>query len=145
MKFVFLLRGLPGSGKSTLAKEIAESYEKNGVKVVTCSADDFRMVNGVYTHVDSRMPHDQCQAKFNKAVDEGVEIIIVDNTNCTLRSMRPYVEYASPKYQIIFKTIQPIDIETLMARNIHGVPRDTYDRMLRRWVPNPTVEDILGY
>lgn len=140
-----MMRGLPGAGKSTAVEEIIVYAEICGLSYSICSADEFRMENGAYVFKDSRWPHDQCLIKFKQEVDKKTGVVIVDNTNCTCRSMRPYVEYAVQNgYEVQFYAIQPIDIETLMARGVHAVPRESYERMLRRWVPNPTIAEILN-
>lgn len=144
-KLVYIMRGLPGSGKSTKAQFILKVARDFGLSAVICSADEFRIENGLYVFRDSRYPHDACLSKFNNEIRKGTDVIIVDNTNCTNRSMKPYVSQAIQMgYAVSFFSIQPIDINTLMARGLHNVPRESYERMLRQWVPYPTVEEILG-
>jgi predicted kinase len=140
----YVLRGLPGSGKSSKARQIVEDYSSQGLRPpIVCSADNFRYENGLYVFKNSREPHDKCLELFKNSVDSGHDVI-VDNINAELRSMKPYVEYAHQAgYEIIIISIQPIDIETLMARGLHNVPRESYERFLRRWVPRPTVQEIL--
>lgn len=142
---VLIMRGLPGSGKSSKVNKLIEDANYLNISIAVCSADDYRYENGEYVFRESREPHDKCFDKFKQETDKGTEIVVVDNTNCTLRSMKPYVIYAIEKgYKVYLHSIQPVDIKILFERNIHKVPMESLERMLRRWVPNPTIEEILA-
>jgi putative cell wall-binding protein len=87
--------------------------------------------------------------RVKKAIDEGISPVILDNTSITkrdLRSAKPVVLYAESKgYDVRIeetKTSWAFDAEELVKKNKHGVDMETIQRQLRRWYPNPTVEDI---
>ena len=73
----------------------------------------------------------------------------MDNTNVSrweLRALGHIVEYAENQgYEVRIEeanTPWAFDAEELTKRNTHGVPRETIDKFLRRWYPNPTIDDI---
>lgn len=129
---VYINRGLPGSGKSTRALRIAGEHDCD---VLIVSADDYFVVNGVYRFDMSNIgaAHMECQQKFREGVREKAPVIIVDNTNTTIREMRPYVEYAHIRgYEVVLlepDTAWAWDIDACLARNVHGVPREALERM----------------
>jgi len=83
---VFIMRGLQGSGKSFVAKHYVENTQKIGDATfcVVCSADEYFERNGnKYGFNPSELAdaHKHCRMKFINAVNEGAEIIVLDNTN----------------------------------------------------------------
>ena len=83
---VLIMRGLQGSGKSFIAKHYAENTQKMGDATccVVCSADEYFERNGnTYGFNPSELAnaHMHCRKKFINAINEGAEIIILDNTN----------------------------------------------------------------
>ena len=147
---VYIVRGLPGSGKSTMVKKIVdESQNKN---VVVASADDFFLSPccGKYCFQVDKLPqaHSWCKNKFLTAVAKGTDVVIVDNTNVTASECRYYVtmgvEYG---YDIEFvepSTPWAFDVDQLVQKNVHGVPREVIQRMLGRWQPNMTIQEALS-
>jgi NEDD4-binding protein 2 len=144
-KKIILIRGLPGSGKSTKAKELA------GENPNIFSTDDF-FVNsdtGKY-EFDPKLlgrNHSLNVKRTEKAMQEGVTPIIVDNTHTRFFEMKKTVELAQKYgYEVEFHepdTDWAWNVEELAKKNTHGVPLEAIQRMKDRWDKNPTVDDIL--
>lgn len=173
-KYCYVLRGIPGSGKSTRAKEIKDSHEVDGKQVVTCSADDYFMqpIDGdpnkgwVYKYDSSKIAHAhyECRRKASHAMRDGVDVVIIDNTNVRSREMYPYVEMAviygyevelvepqTPWWHSVKpllkgnkseKAIKP-HCKVFFEKNTHDVPEHTILKMLMRWDSDLTPELIL--
>lgn len=120
---VVILRGTPGSGKSTLVDAIKERF-----RVAHCSADHHRMKDGryVFNPAENDNVHGGCMRDFVEAV-QGLgdfEVVIVDNTNCAVTEMAPYVAVAKAYgWKPVVVTVAA-DPEVAAARNVHGVPKD---------------------
>lgn len=129
-KKVYIMRGLPGSGKSTWTKE-------NAPGAVVCSADAYFERSGQYKFEPSKIgqAHIACQTKFAKAITSNAQLVVVDNTNTTARELRHYVELAQNAGYMVEIVEFPIDIELSVARNVHGVPRASIERMANRMQP----------
>ena len=98
MKTLYILRGIPGSGKSTYAKRFIELYTNLfHATAIKCSADDFFIdKHGVYKFDATKLyaAHRQCQHKAATAMRQGIDLVIIDNTNTTDKEMRPYIDIA---------------------------------------------------
>lgn len=132
MRGVIIMRGLPGSGKSTVARGLAESTP--GAVIV--SADNF--FNGGPIEVRALgHAHAWCQRQFVDCLKDGVDLVIVDNTNTTAAEIRFYhskaVEFG---YEVTILEV-PCDIETSASRNVHSVPRETIEQMANRMATSP--------
>ena len=88
---VLILRGISGSGKSSVARAIVSAHPPGTVAV--CSADDFFLQGGVYRFDFNQLgaAHEACRRSFDSALRRRIPIIILDNTNTTLREYEPYV------------------------------------------------------
>lgn len=66
----------------------------------------------------------------------------------SVRECRPYVERAAKYgYDVVFlepETPWAFDLDELVKRNVHGLSRQTLERMLARWVPDMTVAKAMG-
>lgn len=152
MRQVLIARGLPGSGKSTKVRKMAGELAEQGRAVVVCSSDDFYVCPGCKEYHWSAdrigFAHGWCRAKFDQALEDGVDVVIVDNTNVTVRECRHYAVMAREHgYDVKFlepDTPWAFDVDELAKRNVHRVPREAIERMLARWVPNMTVEMCLA-
>lgn len=126
------MRGLPGSGKSTLAKELANEVPSS----VIVSADDF--FNG--GPIDVRAlgyAHSTCQRKFVQALQQGISLVIVDNTNTTKGEIQFYMEKAREMgYEATIMEVS-CDVETSVARNVHSVPRENIEKMAHKLQESP--------
>ena len=141
-KTLVLMRGAPGSGKSFLAKQLSEGGQ-------IFSTDDFWEINGQYQFNPSLLGHAHSWnlKRAIEAMQKGITPIIIDNTNVTARDMRPYAE-AAIKYNYKVEMKEPntpwkFDVDELVKRNTHNVPRASIERMISRWQPNLTMEDLL--
>ena len=88
---VFAFVGPQGIGKSTISHEIKKLY---GDRVSLCSADMFQDFSRKFNTGRLSLVHKQCQMKAFNSLIEG-KIVIIDNTNMTLKDMYPYVSMSS--------------------------------------------------
>lgn len=128
-KRCIVLRGLPGSGKSTFTSQLGED-------AIICSADHYFERSGTYIF-DPKMlflAHKICRNKFEAAVRSGAPLVVVDNTNIKYKDWKDYMTYALEHgYYVTVAEAQERDIDVLMSRGKHGVPRPTYERMLKEY------------
>lgn len=136
---LFIMRGLPGSGKSTLARQLGG---------VVYSTDDFFMVNGEYRFDASKLAvfHQMNQDRIKDAMQSREPIIVVDNTNVEAWQIRPYVCLADQYgYRIEIKmpeTLWMWDVDVLVERNTHKVPKETLQKMKDRFQHKLAVDQI---
>jgi predicted kinase len=128
-KQVVILRGCSGSGKTTFIKN-------NFPTAIVCSADHyFTDKDGNYNFDPDKLgrAHSTCQYRFNRALEDGIMCVIVDNTNTRASEMRPYINMANEyeDYNILVIRLE-VDPETAAKRNVHGVPEDKIRSMCRR-------------
>eukprot|EP00731_Ephydatia_muelleri_P018499 Em0011g539a len=141
---LIIMRGLPGSGKSTLAKILAGHAGK------VFSTDEQFMVEGRYCFDPARLGycHEQNRVCAQKALEEGVSPVVIDNTNTTVEEMVPYVKMAMQyDYDVQLKepdTDWKFDVEQLARKNSHAVSSEKLSRMLHRYQHHVTVESIMS-
>jgi predicted kinase len=142
-KKLIILRGLPGSGKSETAKRLVG----NGI---IHSTDDFFIIDGVYVFDESNVSKFHYFNFLNsiRSMQRGLSPIIIDNTNIVASDCVDYVELGSAYgYEIII--VEPsadwaFDIEELMKRNTHCVPRETMVDMLEKYEKPEVFKKKLG-
>jgi predicted kinase len=126
--------GLPGSGKSTLALQMARDRPE-GTRAVICSTDDFFVVNGDYKFNPGKLGeyHARNFQKFALALADGVELVIIDNTNLREEHREPYLRLAKAMgYTVEMPVVgefTPEACQTYAGRNVHGVPLEGLRRM----------------
>lgn len=129
------MRGAPGSGKSTFIEEV---IKKNFSEVVVCSADHwFFEVNGGGQEYKFEAPklwlaHKWCKDKFSAALQNGSRCVVVDNTNIKTVDYRAYVNMAQESNYVVFQAVM-----TGSFQNVHGVPKDSVERMNRMFQEDP--------
>lgn len=127
MKKVVIMQGVSGSGKTTYIKTKLPH-------AVVVSADHFFMEDGQYKFDPRRIAesHYFCWRKFLSAVEERHDLIVVDNTNTTIREISPYVLHAeSFGYQVEILTVE-VELDVAIERNVHGVPNNVVEAQMRR-------------
>lgn len=114
---VKVLCGVSGSGKSTL-------IDKKFSGALVCSADHHFVVDGEYRFNPSLLPeaHSACLRKYTEALQAGVELVVVDNTNTSVGEVAPYSALALAygyELEIIVLSCSP---QVGYERNRHNVP-----------------------
>ncbi|XP_028655151.1 NEDD4-binding protein 2-like 1 isoform X2 [Erpetoichthys calabaricus] len=143
---LFILRGLPGSGKSTLARQIRNEF---GSAEIFSTDDFFRDESGRYHFKarELREAHEWNKERAKEAMEEGLNPIIIDNTNIHAWEMKPYVRMGLDNgYYIIFKepeTSWKNDIHRLHRKTQNGVPLDKIARMKEDFEPVSSIYDVL--
>ena len=135
------MRGVPGSGKSTKAKEIAEECFYAGGHPVICSADDFFVDSSTkqYNFDPKRLPaaHTYCRGKAEGAMEAEADAVIIDNTNMKRWDFSAYVSMATQYHyeveEVVVGSFDAKSLETYAARNIHGVPKTSIQKMADRF------------
>jgi predicted kinase len=175
VKRLVIMRGVAGSGKSTRANEIYNEAKSNGLTALMCSADNYFMVQleddpakgWEYRYDGNKIAdaHRDCRKRAVRAITDGVDVVIVDNTNTTIKEVYPYVEAGVVfDYNVEFTepqtpwwhSVKPLlkgkkaearlrsSAKIFADRNTHGVPEHNIFKMLMRWEPDMTVETVLG-
>ena len=137
-KQMVLLIALPGAGKSTLARHMADAAAKENKSCVVCSTDDFFVVDGVYKFdpVNLFRNHTACQNKARQACADGVNKILIDNTNL-MKAHRDAYETIAKDFGYVFECVVVGEFtedfaKVCAARNLHGVPLQSILKMARR-------------
>jgi predicted kinase len=146
-KELILMRGLPGSGKSTRARELAGHFGQ------VFSTDDFFVdVDGNYKWFGNLLgkAHDWNQRRSLAALHANIPIVVIDNTNTTLKDLRSYLPHINAARQLGYtvrveepQTSWKFDLDELVELNTHNVPRVAIETMLNRYVKDVKVEDII--
>jgi len=131
---VEILRGISGSGKSTVARKLVANVNSS----IICSADDYFVTLVGKYEFDARQlsaAHGYCKGKYAAALELGVELVVVDNTNTQKWEFENYVHQAhAAGYEVNVQVVgDPKDWESIKGRNIHGVPDEVLKRQSERF------------
>ncbi len=128
MRELILLRGLPGSGKSTLAGVLSE-----GGKYAIFSVDDyFTDANGNYEFrfQENHLAYKQCEEGVEKAMQQGIEKIIVHNTFTMEWELESYFKLAGAfTYRVHVATVE----NRHGSENVHKIPNELIERMRSKY------------
>ncbi len=138
LRQVKILRGVPGCGKSTYIETLRTTHPD--MLVWSFSADRYFIdKSGAYIFDAKKLgtAHGGCLRMFldvltsPKSVNE---LLVVDNTNTTVREMSTYVDLCKA-HEIPFEIIT-IDTPPEIAayRNVHGVPVEKVYQMHKRLI-----------
>ena len=148
-KQFILMRGLPGSGKSTKAEELAGEHGQ------VFSTDDYFCLNKDQEYrFDGNLlgkAHQWNQRRSYEAVKAGIPVIVIDNTNTTIREMKSYATHIELAQRMGYevrieepKTEWAWDVEELFKKGTHNIPKKHLHKMLHRYVRDVKIEDILA-
>jgi hypothetical protein len=79
-----------------------------------------------------------------------IPIVVIDNTNTTLREIRSYLPHIELARQLGYtvrieepETSWRFDLDELACLNSHGVPKAAIEKMLNRYAKDVQVEDVI--
>lgn len=153
---LIIMRGISGSGKSTRARELA-------VNGIVHSTDDLWEATGDYMGAFKKMNesgdwsahskmHHRNFLNAKKSMEDGLDPIVIDNTNLRPNEAKNYVkaalELGFADENIIIEDVGTggVTAEVLAGRNTHGVPLEAIQKMIQRWKGNGTltIEKIMN-
>jgi len=135
MNTVEINRGIPGSGKSTLTNFLLGECNRLGLSYACHSTDDLRIVDGVYIFDPAKTGyyHNLNYTNFKTSLENGVNLVVVDNTNVVLKDFVKYVEAGKKAgYKVIEVFFHPDELSKHIKRNLHSVPRASIEKMYQR-------------
>lgn len=139
MKEMIILRGVSGSGKSELAQLLLQMWRRSNEDPATiCSADQFFGTSDDYRFNPKQLgqAHAWCQNKAFCACNDGLELVVIDNTNTQRWEFQPYMDMAEEfGYRVTVIEVQG------NHQNIHQVPEGSIqkqrDRFQHDWWNHP--------
>lgn len=139
MTTVVINRGISGSGKSTFSRILKSLCDEAGLTFACHSTDEYFMVDGKYEFDQKKLGyyHTLNKTAFSKSVEDGIDIVICDNTNLRQREYKPYLASANDhKADTIAVVFYPDDYDKHVERNTHGVPEEVILRMMSTFKNN---------
>ncbi|XP_064827240.1 NEDD4-binding protein 2-like 1 [Oncorhynchus masou masou] len=151
MKKLFILRGLPGVGKTEKANELWDKYARLGLKGEIFSTDRYHERSN-YIKENFHRNHQQNREDVFKAMNRGVDPIIVDNTNISLWEMWPYIHMgiAQKNYDIRMVELpegypqKKISINKLYRRCHGNIPKRKFRSFEVRWEKADSIWHVLN-
>lgn len=148
-KQMFIMCGPSGCGKSTLAKKIKDKMDKRLFICKIFSTDDFFVDRyGEYKFEPNKLGYYHEMNRLNVEFHANhCDIIIVDNTNLTRKEREPYIKIAKTYgFHVTVLTPQTSwfnDVDGLLSHTTHGVPKQSIERMLKKYEPFNYLEEVL--
>lgn len=122
-KTLVLIRGVSGSGKSTLAETITRG-EYPFIEADQYWYDSEGNYNFDYKKL--HLAHKDCQERTVKALESGIELVVVSNTSTRTKDVNQYKEFAE-EYGYRFTSI--VCENRNETKNIHEVPEEALVKM----------------
>jgi len=154
MSRLHVLRAVSGAGKSTRAKELVQEWidkhtpfggEGDVVGItesmtLVCSTDDFFVARGGRYEFDAKKlseAHAWNRGRVRAAMELGIGLVVVDNTNTRRWEYQPYLDMATQfGYETEEEIVGKFDEASLKVyanRNRHGVPLEAIRKMAARF------------
>ena len=140
-KTVLVLAGVSGSGKSTLAAILQDlvvqemdSYDLCGIiqDCGICSADHYFESEDGYKFDASKLKeaHESCRNHFDLLIESQADLVIVDNTNTSMKECQYYLDKAEENgYQAFYLSVIPYRAD---QNNVHDVPTSSLKKQSDR-------------
>jgi len=145
MKIAIINRGVVGSGKSTFAHALQESAINSGRSCTVHNTDEYFIVNGEYLFDATKLGiyHNMNLNSFIESMEQGINIVVCDNTNTTPKEYRKYVDAAKNSgYTVIGMVFIPDQVEVHCSRNTHNVPEFVVENMVQKLNNNLKTEGV---
>ncbi len=157
MKRAIMMRGIPGSGKSSTANWVARqtaganaiewledsvryfglTQDKATAIVAIHSTDQYYIgEDGSYNWNASKVSlnHNRNYKAFKDSIEQGIPLVIVDNTNTTKSEYEKYLKFAQTfDYWVSMMVMAHPTVGEAVERNVHNVPADVIKKMLQRF------------
>lgn len=116
MSSLIILRGLPGSGKSSLSKILSE--DKWPVFSIDSYFTDPVTQEYAFQFDKNHLAYKNCELQTEKAMQQKIEKIFIDNTFTLEWEMEPYFKLAS----LYHYTVHVVTVENRhKGKNIHHI------------------------
>ena len=141
-KAMIIMRGLPGSGKTHIAERLCRGKPSS----VVCSADNYfeegsAKNNYKFTGTNIDSVHKRCRDDVITAIQDGVKVVIVDNTHTQRWEYRVYERlallcgYKSYVFEIACNSVSTR--QEFQRRCTHQVTEYVHKEMYTRWELDP--------
>ena len=117
-KTVLINRAVPGSGKTTFSKRIYDAVRDAGLSIAVHSTDEFFMVGNRYEFELTKLGeyHKKNLANFRDSLKNGIDLVVVDNTNLKPWECEPYTLAAREAgYKVVLFNFLPREFEKHLA------------------------------
>lgn len=166
-KVLKLMRGVPSCGKSRRARELAGDDPSVIFSADAFFGDSYEQYRATWTPQKAFEAHKECRKNTRMAMQRQQKLVIVDNTNTMIREMSIYfgmavqyqyrVDIEEPTSPWWVNDIEPYlmnkeanrkhlekQCELLWEKNkeTHGVPLENIKKMLFRYQPRVTFNDL---
>eukprot|EP00111_Clytia_hemisphaerica_P013144 TCONS_00038582-protein len=143
-KKMIILRGLPGSGKSEIAKKLMQGHQS----CKTFSADGYFTEQAVALNTDYKFvgkeidaAHKYCRDRVIEAIQNGTEVVIIDNTHSQRWEYRIYERLAIlcgfKSHVVEIECSNDSTRQDFQKRCIHHVTDHVHKEMYTRWEHDP--------
>merc|ERR1712233_113591 len=137
-----------GSGKTTLAKKLAQRSKNARI----CTEDRYHWSGkedgvGEYKFQPQLvfLAREWCTKEIREAIDQNVNLIILDNHNARISMYEDHIQYAVEhgyRFRIIEFVASHKLIDKYRARSYKKFPREVYVKLLKLWEHDPRTELI---
>lgn len=136
----YIMVGISGSGKSTKAQELAEDAKAQGLSVEIHSTDNYFVgADGEYRFNPEELSynHGLNLTAFEQSCEDGVDVVICDNTNLRHVHRWPYIKAALDNgYEVELIEVGDLSPESLRkcaSRNVHGLNQGMINAQCRNY------------
>lgn len=146
-KKVIFLRGISGSGKTTIGKYLTQALYPE--KVITFSADDYFIKNGVYKFELEKATeaHNHCVNSMKNALQsDSIRYIIMDNTHTQLwhlsNAENVASQFGADLFYLDVDVPDKAHFSLCLQRQRHNVPKEVLLYQWLNWEINPKSKHV---